>query len=117
MSRKSRIIVDVSEIIKIYNNHKALRSILKHVPVAVIIDAVFSIRNYIDYSDAVYDLLDSRLEYCTEEIDLDLLSIVIESIVTDVDETILRFIDPGVNDCYMLERWVGDSSIVIEVYL
>lgn len=115
MSNFKICIIDVSSIIKEYEQKPNLYEFFKRFPVKDIIDDVLSMPPYVLYSDLCTDQLESRFADVPDLLDFDCATILIESIVADVDNLISRKFKFTNDEVYVLDQWLGRTSIVLKV--
>jgi len=84
-------VVDIGPVLDKYKHHEPLMMILEILPLKSIIENILSVSYFIDYSDRLNDML-SQLDLDDYHIDLDHLELLIEGIILEIDDIIIKAI-------------------------
>ena len=106
-------VVDIGLVLDKYKYHEPLMMVFEILPLKTIIENILSVSYFIDYSDRLNDML-SPLDLDDYQIDMDHLELLIEGIILEIDDTIIKAI-PQINEYeyYLFRDWLGSRSLVI----
>lgn len=109
------VIVNIKKVIDHYKGKSELREFFDVVPMDKILEKVMSVSYYVDYSDTVFDILEeSDIDLDRHNVDIDMFFILLESILLDIDNTILSIVDIPDDVYYVSIKTLDDYSIVLE---
>jgi len=113
-------IVDLRRVIEDFTTAKSISWIFDFYPIRLLLRDIFTIDPYINYSDRMQTNLDIAFEDITDTPNgteyRNTIDIVIEILITEVDNELSKFIDSkNVFSYYLLEDWVDDTSVLLKL--
>lgn len=122
----THLIVDLKPVLDQYDSRE-LHKFFRYLPLRDVISCMLSMAHYVDYSEQLYNAIDSSIEMYkkmrpdagVDEFflnNLDTLELLAENVIIDIDERVNTFITLSDTEYYLINDWLGDTSVILELH-
>jgi len=121
MQRHDRVylVADMTDVIRDNVKRRSLYGLFTKFTLHEMIESILSVDPFIDYSNFVWDILETKIAEDDAAFDRDLFQLFYEGLMEEVDEAIKEqykreFEDIG-NRCYLFVKWVDKTSLLLRL--
>lgn len=123
MARKALVLVDLSEVIHDAKRSKSMYDVFSRFTLSDMIEQILAVDPYIDYSQHVYDALESRFDD-DDVLDMELFGLFFEYLTGTVDTAIKeQYIDildrerlfDGKRCSWIFVKWIDNTTALIRL--